>query len=316
MKEVRKRLSRRMAKTLGDYGLVAPGDRIALALSGGKDSYAMVDLMHHLQRKAPVRFSLVVIHLDQGQPGYDGRALASWLEAASMEHRILREDTYSTVMRVSRPGATLCAPCSRLRRGILYGAAAELGCNKLALGHHRDDALETLLLNLFYTGRMQAMPAKYTTDDGRFEVIRPLIECAEDDLLAHAQQADYPILPCNLCGSQEGLKRQQIKALLTTLETDIPQLRHSMLAALKNVRTSHLLDLQARRSCSDTAARQSQGEPAPTTATVAHDSGDGAEDRSQAAIATAHRPIGDRKSHQVAGNGVFFPKKRSLPLLR
>jgi tRNA 2-thiocytidine biosynthesis protein TtcA len=185
---------------------------------------------------------LIAVHLDQRQPGYDGAPLAAWLEKSGAEFEILSEDTYSVVMDHIPEGRTYCSLCSRLRRGILYTAAERLGCNKIALGHHRDDALETFLMNLLYAGRMQAMPAKYTTDDGRFEVLRPLIECDERKIAAFAQLMEFPILPCNLCGSQSGLKREAMADLLATLEKDNPNVRSIMLNALRNVSPTHLLD--------------------------------------------------------------------------
>jgi tRNA 2-thiocytidine biosynthesis protein TtcA len=191
-----------------------------------------------------VRFELVAFHLDQGQPGYDGAPLAAWLGRLAVPHEIAREDTDSAVMAdaEANPGATYCRLCSRLRRGILYAAAARHGCGKIALGHHRDDALETLLLNLLYAGKLQALPAIYTTNDGRFRVIRPLVACAESDIVVHARAAAYPILPCNLCGSQSDLKRAEVERLLADLERRIPNVRQVMLAALGNVRPTHLLD--------------------------------------------------------------------------
>lgn len=242
------RLMRTMQRSISRYGLIAEGDRILVAISGGKDSYTMLDLLWQARLRAPIAFELVAVHLDQGQPGYDGRPLQAWLEQSAIPFEILHEDTYSVVKELVEEGGTYCAPCSRLRRGVLYTAAERLGCNKLALGHHRDDTLHTLLLNLLYAGKLQAMPAAYRTDDGRFEVIRPLIECAEKDLAAHAAHAAYPILPCNLCGSQDGLKRKQVAQLVSTLEQSIPDVRSVMLHALQNVRPSHLLDPDVARA--------------------------------------------------------------------
>jgi tRNA 2-thiocytidine biosynthesis protein TtcA len=213
-----------------------------VAISGGKDSYTLLDLLWKCQKRLPFKFELIAVHLDQQQPGYDGRSLKTWLEEYGAPYKILSEDTYSIVKELTAEGGTYCAPCSRLRRGILYTAAERLGCNKIALGHHRDDTLETLLMNLFYSGKVQAMPAIYTTDDQRFKVIRPLIECAEVDIAEYAQLRDFPILPCNLCGSQDGLKRAQTKVLLNQLESQSPLIRDVMLSALKNVRPTHLLD--------------------------------------------------------------------------
>lgn len=239
---LRRKLSRKMGTTLRDYGLIEDGDKVMICVSGGKDSYALLDLLTEHQKRAPVKYELVAVHLDQGQPGYDGAPLERWLANFGAPYEIIRKDTYSIVMGLVKEGDTFCAPCSRLRRGSLYGAAERLGCNKIALGHHRDDALETFLMNIFYAGKMQAMPAMYRTDDGKFRVIRPLIECAEDDIRAYAKLAAYPILPCNLCGSQSGLKRDAMMRLLDQLGTEIPDVRNVMLAALQNVRPSHLLD--------------------------------------------------------------------------
>lgn len=254
---VRQRLSRTMLRTVTAFGLVEDGDRILVALSGGKDSTTLVDLLWSARRRAPIDFELVGFHLDQGQPGHDPRPLADWLERSEIPFEVRREDTYTAVLEDARdnPGATYCRLCSRLRRGALYGAAERLGCNKVALGHHRDDALETLLLNLFYAGRLQAMPASYVTNDGRFSVIRPLIACAESQIAEHARASDYPILPCNLCGAQPDLKRARIKRLLVTLEREIPDLRQVMLAALENVRPSHLLDREVAQAWEEAADR-------------------------------------------------------------
>lgn len=240
--QIRKQLARSMVKTIATYDLIGAGDRVMVAVSGGKDSYTLLDLLWEARSRAPFRFDLVAVHLDQVQPGYDGRPLQDWLGRFGAPHEIVREDTYSVVLQHTPEGKAYCSMCSRLRRGILYTTAARLGCNKIALGHHRDDALETLLMNLFYAGRMQAMPAGYTTDDGRFRVIRPLIECAEADIVAHARNAGYPILPCNLCGSQTNLRREAMSRLITQLEQDNPDVRAVMLSALKNVAPTHLLD--------------------------------------------------------------------------
>jgi len=235
-------LSRTMVKTICEYNLIKENDRILVAVSGGKDSYTLLDLLWRARKKAPFKFDLIAVHLDQQQPGYSGEPLRNWLEQSTIPYKIVSEDTYSIVIDKTKAGAAYCTMCSRLRRGILYGWAERLGCNKIALGHHRDDSLETLLLNLFYSGKMQAMPAMYTTDDNKFQVIRPLIECAERDIIAHSAQEKYPILPCNLCGSQSGLKREAMKDLLSDLEKKIPHVRSVMLHALKNIKTSHLLD--------------------------------------------------------------------------
>lgn len=245
-----KKLIRTMMNTVVNYKLIEPDDHILVAVSGGKDSYTMADLLWRAQKRAPFKFKMTAVHLDQGQPGYDGVPLEKWLEASGMPYEIVRRDTYSIVIDKTKPGGTYCALCSRLRRGILYTTAERLGCNKVALGHHRDDALETLLLNLCYAGKLQAMPAKYITDDGRFQVIRPLIECAEKEIVLHSTREQYPILPCNLCGSQEGLKREKMSELITHMEQSIPDVRAVMLHALKNVQPTHLLDRDLAESYS------------------------------------------------------------------
>jgi len=231
-----------MTKTISTWGLVRPKDKIMVAVSGGKDSYTLLDLLWQAKHSAPFEFDLIAVHLDQVQPGYEGSRLRGWLEEFGAPFEILTKDTYSTVIDLTVPGKSYCSVCSRLRRGILYNAAERLGCNKIALGHHRDDALETLLMNLFFSGQLQAMPATYRTDDDRFDVIRPLMDIAEADILEHAKYEDYPILPCNLCGSQSGLQRQNMRALLNDLESKHPDVRSVMLNAIKNVHPSHLLD--------------------------------------------------------------------------
>jgi tRNA 2-thiocytidine biosynthesis protein TtcA len=235
-------LYRNVKETCESYELLAPGDRIMVAMSGGKDSYTLFHLLTKLVPRLPFAVELVAVHLDQVQPGYTGEGLRAWLEATGWPYEILREDTYSVVTSQLDDNKTYCSLCSRLRRGILYTAAERLGCNKLALGHHRDDSLETFLLNLFYSGKMQAMPAKYRTDDGRFEVIRPLIECGEKDIAELAASLSFPIIPCNLCGSQDGLQRMQIKSLLDDWEKRNPGRRQIMARAMSHVRPSHMVD--------------------------------------------------------------------------
>src|SRR5215471_228419 len=236
------RLYREVKDTCERYQLLAPGDRVLVAMSGGKDSYTLFHLLTRIAPRLPFRIELIAVHLDQVQPGYDGKGLRAYLEASGQPFEILREDTYSVVTSHLPEAATYCSLCSRLRRGILYTAAERIGANKIALGHHRDDSLETFLLNLFYSGKLQAMPASYRTDDGRFEVIRPLIECAEADIAALAAELAFPIIPCNLCGSQDGLRRDAMTRLLADLERDNPNVRAVMLNALRNVRPTHLLD--------------------------------------------------------------------------
>ncbi len=239
---IERELSRAFGRCVGDFDLLADGDRVMVCLSGGKDSYAMLSLLERARRRAPIRFSLIAVHLDQGHPGYDGSPLEDWLRENGFEHHIVREDTYSIVTEKLEASSTYCSLCSRLRRGILYNTAEALGCTKIALGHHRDDALETLLLNLMYTGSLKAMPPKLVSDDGRNVVIRPLLYCAEDVIARYAELSRFPILPCDLCGSQDDLKRQEVKRVLASLEALAPRMRESMLAALTNVRASHLLD--------------------------------------------------------------------------
>ena len=242
LEQLERHLYRRVRSTCEQYELLAKGDRVLVALSGGKDSYTMLELLGKLTARLPFDVELVAVHLDQRQPGYDGRPLERWLESSGHRYEILSEDTYSVVVDKLDPGATYCSLCSRLRRGILYSAADRLGCNKIALGHHRDDALETFLMNLIYSGKLQAMPAAYTTDDGKFSVIRPLLECAEATIREYAALREFPILPCNLCGSQPNLKRDTMTALLDSLEQQAPDVRSVMFAALKNVVPTHLLD--------------------------------------------------------------------------
>jgi tRNA 2-thiocytidine biosynthesis protein TtcA len=237
-----RQLLRNVGRAIADFGLIEPGDRILVAVSGGKDSYTLLTLLSALARRAPISFHLVAVHLDQGHPGYDGEPLRRFLAQSGVEHRILREDTYAIVTDKIPEGKTYCSLCARLRRGILYRVASEIGCNKIALGHHRDDALETLLLNLFFGGKLAAMPARLVSDDGAHIVIRPLIYCAEETIARFAQTRAFPILPCNLCGSQSEAQRKQMKALLSRMEAEHPHLRSTMLAAIGNVVPTHLLD--------------------------------------------------------------------------
>ncbi len=247
------RLYRDVKDTCERYQLLVPGDRVMVAMSGGKDSYTLFHLLQKLVPRLPFEVELIAVHLDQAQPNYDGSGLRAHLEASGQRFEILREDTYSVVTSVLPESATYCSLCSRLRRGILYTAADRLGCTKIALGHHRDDSLETFLLNLFYSGKLQAMPAMYRTDDGRFQVIRPLIECAEDEIATFAKHLAFPIIPCDLCGSQDGLKRDAMTALLGQLEATNPNVRAVMANALRNVRPTHLLDRDVARAWAERA---------------------------------------------------------------
>jgi tRNA 2-thiocytidine biosynthesis protein TtcA len=235
-------LGRDIGRCVMDFSLLADGDRVMVCLSGGKDSYTLLTLLERLRQRAPIQFSLIAVHLDQGQPDYDGAPLQRYLHEHGFTHHIVREDTYSVVKANVPEGKTYCSLCSRLRRGVLYNVAQDLGCTKIALGHHRDDAIETLLLNLMFTGSMRAMPPKLISDDGRNVVIRPLAYVAENTIARYAELKAFPILPCNLCGSQEHLMRKQIKQWLTQLEAHAPRARQSMLAAMMNIRPSQLLD--------------------------------------------------------------------------
>lgn len=239
---IERSLLRDMGTCIHKHNLIASGDKIMVCMSGGKDSYTMLALLSELQKKALVPFELVAVHLDQGHPGYDGSPLVQWFEEGKHPYKILHENTYKIVKEKIPEGQTTCSLCSRLRRGILYTAAQELGCNKIALGHHRDDSIETLLMNLMFTGSIKAMPAKLLSDDKKNVVIRPMLYCKEDEIAVYAQKKAFPILPCNLCGSQENLVRKKIKQLLTDLQGDHPEVKDSIFSSLKNIRVSHLLD--------------------------------------------------------------------------
>ncbi len=245
---VEKQLSKQLRKTSEEYQLLEPDDRIMVAVSGGKDSYGLLHLLCDLKKRLPFSLSIVAVHLDQKQPDYDGAPLRKHLETMGVSHEIISEDTYSFVVEHVEEGGTYCSLCSRLRRGILYGAAERLQCNKIALGHHRDDALQTFLMNLLYSGKMQSMPPKYTTDDGRFEVIRPLIQCDEAQLAALSEEQMFPILPCNLCGSQDGLKRKKMASLLLQLQEERKDVKSVMMNALANISPTHLFDKDLSRA--------------------------------------------------------------------
>lgn len=259
VREIERQLYRRLRDTCEEYSLLEDGDHVMVAVSGGKDSYTLLELLSMLSERLPFEVRLTAVHLDQRQPGYDGRPLEQWLENRGHAFEILREDTYSVVVDTLKPGSTYCSLCSRLRRGILYTAAERLGCNKIALGHHRDDSLETFLMNFLFAGKLQAMPAAYTTDDGRFQVIRPLVQCAESLIAEYAVLQAFPILPCNLCGSQPNLQRDKMNQLIASLEAQHPNVRNVMAAALANVSPTHLLD----RELAEAWAERSRHDPAP-----------------------------------------------------
>jgi tRNA 2-thiocytidine biosynthesis protein TtcA len=237
-----KRLRRLVGLAVGDYGMIHEGDKVMVCLSGGKDSYAMLDILLHLKAHAPVRFDIVAVNLDQKQPGFPEHVLPRYLESLGVAHRIVEQDTYSVVKRVIPEGKTMCSLCSRLRRGVLYRVAGELGATKIALGHHRDDILQTFFLNIFFGGKLKAMPPKLVSDDGKHVVIRPLTYCEETDLEAYAGLKQFPIIPCTLCGSQENLQRKQVSAMLKEWEKHHPGRVENILRSLQNVSASHLMD--------------------------------------------------------------------------
>lgn len=241
-KRLQARLRGQVGKAIADYKMIEEGDRVMVCLSGGKDSYTMLDMLLSLQRKAPVNFELLAVNLDQKQPGFPQDILPKYLTALNVPYRIVEQDTYSIVTSIVPAGKTMCGLCSRLRRGILYRVGAESGINKIALGHHRDDIVETLFLNMFYGGKLKAMPPKLLSDDEKNIIIRPLAYCAEAEIEKYAKVRNFPIIPCNLCGSQENLQRVQIKQMLQTWERESPGRINSLFHSLQNVSPSHLAD--------------------------------------------------------------------------
>ena len=237
-----KRLHRQVGQAIADFAMIEAGDRVMVCMSGGKDSYAMLDLLLSLRARAPVDFDIVAVNLDQKQPGFPEHVLPEYLQRQGVAFHIEQQDTYSIVKRVIPDGKTLCSLCSRLRRGILYRVASELGATKIALGHHRDDILQTFFLNLFHGGRLKAMPPKLVSDDGRHIVIRPLAYVEEADLVRWAAHRQFPIIPCTLCGSQENLQRKQVGEMLREWQKKYPGRVENMANALQNVVPSHLLD--------------------------------------------------------------------------
>jgi tRNA 2-thiocytidine biosynthesis protein TtcA len=250
-----KRLLRATARAITDFDLIEDGDRLMVAVSGGKDSYTLLHVLTRLQARAPIRFELLAVNLDQGQPGYPADVVERHFQAVGVPYRMLHRDTYSVVRRLVPEGKTTCSVCSRLRRGVLYNAAVELGCTKIALGHHRDDLIETLLLSALYSGALKSMPPRLHAQDGRNVVVRPLCYAAEDDIAAFARAMAFPIVPCDLCGSQPNLRRKRVKALLAELSAEHPAVKGNLLHALGHVIPSHLLDRALQRQVAAATGR-------------------------------------------------------------
>lgn len=255
--KLQKRLRRNVGKAIDDFKMIEDGDKVMVCLSGGKDSYTMLDILLFLRKIAPIHFDIVAVNLDQKQPGFPEHVLPEYLASLGIDYKIVEEDTYSIVKDKIPEGKTTCSLCSRLRRGILYRTAKELGATKIALGHHRDDMLETLFLNMFHGGKLKAMPPKLVSDNGEHIVIRPLAYCSEKDIQKYSDAASFPIIPCNLCGSQENLQRQNIKMMLQDWNKRFPGRIESMFRAIQNVAPSHLAD----KNLYDFAAIQTTGAP-------------------------------------------------------
>lgn len=242
LNKLHKRLRREVGKAIADFNMIEEGDRVMVCLSGGKDSYTLLDILLNLKLNAPVNFEIVAVNLDQKQPGFPEEVLPTYLQQLGVEYKIVEENTYGIVKEKIPEGKTTCSLCSRLRRGILYRTATELGATKIALGHHRDDMLETLFLNMFYGGKMKSMPPKLISDDGKQIVIRPLAYCREKDIARYAEAKQFPIIPCNLCGSQPNLQRQVVKEMLQQWDRQYPGRIETMFSALQNIVPSHLCD--------------------------------------------------------------------------
>lgn len=247
LSKLEKKLLGRIASANKTFELFGPGDKVMVGVSGGKDSYALMYLLREIQKRVPWQFDIVGVNLDQGHPGFPAHVIENWFLSEGFEYKMLTQNTYKVVLEKVPEGKTYCSLCSRMRRGILYAAAKNMGATKLALGHHRDDLMETLLMNLFYSGQLKSMPPKVYADDGVNVVIRPLAYCAEEDIAEYARIKDFPIIPCNLCGSQDNMKRQDMKALLAKLQSDNPNVKGNMMSAMGNVQATHLLDLALQR---------------------------------------------------------------------
>jgi tRNA 2-thiocytidine biosynthesis protein TtcA len=247
VQRLEKRILRATAQAILDFSMVEEGDRIMVAVSGGKDSYTLLHVLMRLRERAPIDFDLVAVNLDQGQPGYPAHVVEDHFKAVGVPYRMIVRDTYSVVRRLVPEGKTTCSVCSRLRRGVLYGAAIEMGCTKIALGHHRDDLVETLLLSALYSGALKSMPPKLRAKDGKNVVVRPLCYAPEEDIAAFAAEMRFPIVPCDLCGSQPNLRRRRVKGLLAELSAEHPAVKGNLLHALAHVVPSHLLDRELHR---------------------------------------------------------------------
>ena len=242
IKQVTKKLHRAVAEAIEQFSMIDEGDKVMICLSGGKDSYTMLDMLLHFQKVAPISFKIIAVNLDQKQPGFPEEVLPEYLSDLNVAYKIIEKNTYKIVMDKTPEGKTTCSLCSRLRRGTLYEAAKDLGCNKIALGHHRNDILETFFLNFFFAGKIETMPPKFKNDAGDLIVLRPLAFCKESDIEEFSLFKNYPIIPCNLCGSQENLQRKKVKQMIADWESDFPNRSSVMMNALQNVYPSHLLD--------------------------------------------------------------------------